>query len=615
MLLPLARGLELAAALSLFGTLVGALVVVPPGAAGPALRRQLVRLLRASLAASLAGAALWLPLQAVAITGAATFADLVAQSGLVATSTHFGTGLAARSALLLAAVAMAGRLESRRRLAVATLLAGIGLALQARLGHAAAADGALLPAAVALHVLAAGAWLGGLAPLGLALRALPIPLAARLLRRFSLVGGGAILVLAGSAVLQSRELIGDLGGWFGTRYGGLALAKIGGLTLLLAIAALNRLLLTPRIGSRNGRRALVVSIAIETLVGLAVVAVAVALATSPPAVHEVPLWPFAERPDLSRLDDPYIGRHVWRIAAFAAVLLAGIASLLWRRTRLLGPALAVATLWLLPLPNLRLLAMPAHPTSYQHSQTGYTASSIARGLDLVKRHCTDACFRPKDDPTDLTPYGLWQRGDGDLYWWLAEVFDRIGHSPFAYGTIAELEPRQRWQLIDYFRARAAGTAVAEAGAWPFPVLAPDMPLRCGERRLDLDALRGRPVHIAFRAGAAPGRLPPLPAGLDYVIVVVSRTEGPPPSAETSCLVSLPDVWTAYAAASGLDEEGLDGADLLVDANGWLRLRRLPGGGIAAAPETAAPGLASWDQAAATVATQPFAAGDVGGHGH
>ncbi|GAB4064238.1 CopD family protein [Ancylobacter sonchi] len=624
-LLPLARGLELAAALSLFGTLASALLVLPPGAAGPALRRRLTRLLRTSLVVGLAGALLWLPVQTAALTGATGLADLAAQSWLVASETHFGTSLAARSALLLAAVLVAGRLASRWRLAAATFLAGIGLALQAQLGHAAAAEGPLLPLAVGLHVVAAGAWLGGLLPLALALYALPAPVALRTLHRFSRVGGSAVLVLIASAVLQSDELIGDLGGWFGTPYGGLARLKIAGLLLLLAIAAINRFLLTPRLASPGGRRALAVSIGIETAVGLAVVAVAVSLATSPPAAHEVPVWPFAERPDLSHLDDPYIGRQVWRIAAIAAVLLLGVASLLWRRTRLVGPALAVVALYLLPLPNWRLLAKPATPTSYQRSETGFTASSVARGLDLVQLHCTDECFRPKDDPSDLTPYGLWQRPDGDLFWWLTDVFDRIGHSPFAHGTIAQLEPRQRWQLIDYFRARAAGTAVVEAGAWPFPVLAPDMPVSCGAQALDLDALRGRPIRLAFRADGASGQLPAIPAGLDYVTIVVGRraiatrtmSESPAsdPSTSEPCRTALPDAWDAYAISGGLDADRLDGVDLLVDANGWLRLRRLADGSIAPPVGPRAPGLSNWSEAVATVAQQPFAASELGSHRH
>ena len=613
-LLPFARGAELVAALSLFGTLASTLLVVPSGAADPSLRRRLTGLLRTSLAIGIVAAPLWLAAQTAAMTGAASLFELVTNGWSVATGTHFGINLVLRSALLVMAALLAGGLQSRRRLAGATLLAGVGLALQSQLGHAAAADDGRLPLAVALHVLAAGAWLGGLVPLALIVRALPMHDAVQALRRFSRLGVAAILVLIGTAVLQSDELIGDLGGWFGTPYGWLALGKIGGLAALLAIAAINRFVLTPRLGSHGGHRALLASIAVETIVGLAVVIVAVRLATSPPAAHEIAVWPFAERPDLSQIGDPYIARHVWRIAAIAGALALAAGSLLWHRTRLIGPALAAMLLWLLPLPNLALLAKPAYPTSYQHSETGYSASSIARGLDLVKRHCTAECFRPKDDPADLTPYGLWQRPDGDLFWWLTDTFDRIGHSPFAYGTIARLEARQRWQLIDYFRARAAGTAVAEAGAWPFPVLAPDLPVACGTRPVDLGALRGQPVHVSFRADGSDDAVPRIPRELGYLSVIVSQTASLP-ATPGPCRADLPDAWSAYAVASGLNEQQLDGTDLLVDANGWLRLRRLADGRIAAPGNAAAPGLATWAEASATVARDPFPLSELGSHRH
>ncbi|MDR6951161.1 putative copper export protein [Ancylobacter sp. 3268] len=612
-LLPAARGIELLGALSLFGTLAGAWLVVPPGAANASLRRHLSWLVRASLAVGLAGAPLWLAAQTVAMTDAAGPVQFATNAWSVATRTHFGISLVLRSALLVTATLAAGGLDSRRRLIVAALLAGTALALQSQLGHAAAADDAWFPLAVAVHVMAAGAWLGGLVPLALIVQALPAPVAARALRRFSRLGLASILALIGSAVVQSDRLIGDLGGWFGTPYGRLAFGKIAGLASLLLIAGVNRFILTPRAASHGGRRALLASIILETLIGLVVVSVAVRLATLPPAAHEVAVWPFAERPDLSQIGDPYIARHVWRIALIAGVLALALASLFWRRTRLIGPALAVTLLWLLPSPNLQLLAKPAYPTSFQHSETGYSVASIARGLDLVKRHCTAECFRPKDDPTDLTPYGLWQRPDGDLFWWLTETFDRIGHSPFAYGTIAGLEARQRWQLIDYFRARAAGTAVAEAGAWPFPVLAPDLPVICESRPADLRAQRGRPVHVAFRADGLAGAVTELSPELGYLTLIVSPTAAPAAIRET-CRAGSPDAWSAYAIASGLDEQQLDGTDLLIDANGWLRVRRLADGRVAPAGRTA-PGLSTWAEASATVARTPFPLTELRSHGH
>lgn len=602
LLLRIARALDLLSALAIFGTLSFALLVTPPNVR-PALADRFARLLRWSLVANLIGAALWLWTQAAAIIDAVSATEVVANLWLVASSTRFGTALLARTAGLLLAVGVAANLRSSRRTAIATLIAAIALGLQSQLGHAAAAEGPALPLAAGFHVLAAGAWLGGLIPLALAIRSLPTVLAGKALRRFSWVGIGAVLILVGSAWLQANRSIGNLGGWFGTPYGMTALLKIAGLVVLLAFAAINRQILTPRLAgrsSRSARRALAISIALETIIGVAVVIVAVTLATLPPAAHEAPVWPFPQRPDLSKWDDPYIAVHIWRSLAIAGTLLAGVLALLWRRTRLIGPLLAGIALFALPLPNLRLLAKPAHPTSYQRSATDYTVEAIARGLDLLRRHCTADCFRPKDDPSDLTPYGVWQRPDGDFFWWLTDVFDRIGHSPFAYGTIAGLEPRQRWQLIDYFRARVSGAAVEETGAWPYPVLAPQFQAACDGRTTGLDALRGRLVHLAFRGDGRTRDLPALPAGVDAITVLLVRDAPGVPG--PTCSTNLPDAWSAYAIAAGLDEDRLDGIDLLIDANGWLRLRRLPG-------------ASGWETAAADIVRAPFPASAVGTHGH
>ena len=76
--------------------------------------------------------------------------------------------------------------------------------------------GAELMASEALHLLAAGAWLGGLLPLFLAVRMLPHEGAASACRGFTPIGLAAVLLLAGTAVVQVVELMGGLAGLFGT---------------------------------------------------------------------------------------------------------------------------------------------------------------------------------------------------------------------------------------------------------------------------------------------------------------------------------------------------------------------------------------------------------------
>jgi putative copper export protein len=614
LLLRVARGLNLVSALSLFGIVVFALAIAAPLArqqAGIVLLARLQRLLLASALLNLASAAAWLPMQARAMAGPAEGYALIEQLTLVATGSTFGRALLLRTLLLAAGALLAGGLSSRLRLAAATLAALAGLALQSRLGHAAAADSALLAIAGGLHVVAAGAWIGGLVPLAIAIATLPGTEAGFAARRFSWIGLAAIGTLIATAFAQADALIGDLGGWFGTPYGLWALAKIAGLLTLLLLAAINRFIFTPRLDAATGRRGLVASIGVETAVGLAVVIAAVALATSPPAAHEQSWWPFPLRPDTDRWDLPYIRAEIDRAAIFAAVLLAGFASLWFRRTRLIGPLIAVllVAFWL-PRPNLRLLVKPAVPTSYQRSETGYSSASIVQGLALLKRFCTSDCFRPADDPSDLTPYGIWARPDGDLYWWLTAVFDRIGHSPLPYGTIAGLQPRERWQLIDYFRARVAGSAARSAGNWNYPVLAPDLPLLCDGAPTDLAALRGRVLRLVATPTDGRLELPEPPPELPVTTLLLTRDE--PASASLSpgvCTSSSPDAWTAFAIIAGVDEDRLAGTVLLIDANGWLRSR------VSGEPSEQAPPGEDPDERIRRIAAAPFAIADIGSHRH
>lgn len=150
----------------------------------------------------------------------------------------------------------------------ALTLAGMALAMQGGMGHAGATGGtagASLLLLEALHLLAAGAWLGGLLPLFLLVGSLPPQPASVASQSFSTVGLIAVLLIAGTALAQSWQWIGNLGGLFGTRYGHIALLKLGLFFTLLAFAGVNRFALTERlrvIGDAASRRLLRVSIAV-----------------------------------------------------------------------------------------------------------------------------------------------------------------------------------------------------------------------------------------------------------------------------------------------------------------------------------------------------------------
>jgi putative copper export protein len=184
----------------------------------------------------------------------------------------------------LALLALAGVLASRPRLAFA--MAGCALAMQPLLGHPAQA-GAVPALAEAVHVLAAGLWLGGLPALFLALRRLPAAAHPALLRRFGRLGYGAVLAIALSGLLQAVFLLGAWQRLWSTEYGHAMVVKTVLFALALVLAAENRFLHLPRLeaGRRAGKqtqRQLAASLAQEALLGLLLILAAAWLASLPP---------------------------------------------------------------------------------------------------------------------------------------------------------------------------------------------------------------------------------------------------------------------------------------------------------------------------------------------
>src|ERR1019366_3623361 len=220
----------------------------------------------------------------------------------------------------------------------AVLLAGIALVLQPLLGHAGAIGGsvgATLIASEVMHLLAAGAWLGSLLPLFITIGTLPHNFAATACRSFTPIGLSAVLVLAGTAVLQVTDLMGGMPGLFGTGYGHVALVKVGLFGVLLALAAVNRLALTDRLAGAApdaARRHMRTSIAIETVLGAVVVITAGFLATHTPGTHEEPVWPFPWRPSLSVFAEPDLrGEVIGALVAVGVAVIMTVAGMIWRR--------------------------------------------------------------------------------------------------------------------------------------------------------------------------------------------------------------------------------------------------------------------------------------------
>ena len=146
-----------------------------------------------------------------------------------------------------------------------------------------------------MHLLAAGAWLGGLLPLLLAVQLLP-PLGGALAARwFSPLGKACVIAMTITAAFQGWQLIGDVPGLVGTAYGEMAIGKLGFFGALFAFAFVNRYIFAPALLGSDpaaARRTLLRSIAVQTGFGLAIVVAAALLSNLPPALHEQPLWPF-----------------------------------------------------------------------------------------------------------------------------------------------------------------------------------------------------------------------------------------------------------------------------------------------------------------------------------
>src|SRR5258708_5654729 len=104
----------------------------------------------------------------------------------------------------------------------------------------------------AAHLLAAGAWLGGLLPLGFILvhygREIETARATDLdeiLLRFSGMGYVAVATLIGSGLLNGWFLIGNVAGLFATPYGQLLIVKRVLFAGMLALAVSNRFWIVP----------------------------------------------------------------------------------------------------------------------------------------------------------------------------------------------------------------------------------------------------------------------------------------------------------------------------------------------------------------------------------
>jgi putative copper export protein/mono/diheme cytochrome c family protein len=511
----------------------------------------------------------------------------------------------------------------------AALLTTAGVAVASWAGHAVVVNsGSALPALVnAVHLVAAGAWLGALPALCLLLRAASRddgadarPYAVLATHRFSSWALCVMAAIVATGVWNAWYEVGGVPGLAGTPYGRLVLLKVALLIPVLALAAWNRRSLLPRLGGdgatvgRPAMRKLGGFVAVEALLGAALVTVAAVLAVTPPGRHTTPAWPFRFRlaPEVTWTypgvkTQVLIGAQIALVGALA--LLAACLLRRWRPLMLAGAAVLLVAGAQYALPPL---SVDAYPTTYRRPSIPYTAASIAHGQTLFRAHCT-ACHgqtgrgdgpaaaglpRP---PADLTAPHTNDHTAGDIFWWLTH-----GLGGVMPGFSAALPEDDRWDLINFLRALSAGEASRSLAYIDEPerrhVTAPDFTFATGPAQSSLRDYRGRqPVLLVlFSLPSSHPRLAELARSYDdlrsfnaAVIAVpmdggeriLSRLGGFPPILFAVATEGAAEIVSTYGLFSRtLTREGArpnppmpSHVEFLVDRSGYLRARWIPGG--------------------------------------
>jgi len=281
----------------------------PPWRVVRPFRGRLFGLLSASLVLAVVSGAGWLLLLAAKI-GNQSLSEAITEgtAWVLLTQTRFGLDWQLR---LLLAVLLAGSLLLERRTPsrwldlFAALAGSIFIAALAWAGHGAATSGIagdVHLGADIFHLIAAGAWLGGLIPFVLLVRLLRhsdepgwATIACAVVSRFSNLGIIAVGTLLVSGTINAWFLVGGPVNWTGTGYGRLLQLKIALFVGMICLAAVNRQYLMPHLSAdisgydpeRRTRtaRKMERNAMLEVTLGLAVVVVVAMLGITQPATE------------------------------------------------------------------------------------------------------------------------------------------------------------------------------------------------------------------------------------------------------------------------------------------------------------------------------------------
>jgi putative copper resistance protein D len=301
-----ARSAQIAASILLAGIFAfEAIMLGPVRRAGSddlnELKRQFAQLALWTLLAALLSALLWLALEVTSMSGlsfAKAFSGTAWRTLLF--ETEFGRVWQVRLGLsavtfALAAFTLAQDQMRRGLLLVLWLLSVVLLVSLAWISHAAAAR--VQPLGLlgdALHLCAAGAWIGGLAPLAIFLTRARASFtlgecAAPVLKRFSTLSLSGVSVLAGTGISNSWLLVGSIPALFTTRYGWLLLFKLTLFGILVGFGARNRFVIKTKLLNAPASSDLLTqlrrNVICEACLGLAVMIIVACLGVMPPARH------------------------------------------------------------------------------------------------------------------------------------------------------------------------------------------------------------------------------------------------------------------------------------------------------------------------------------------
>lgn len=369
-----------------------------------------------------------------------------------------------------------------------------------------------------------------------------------------------------------------LPGLLGSRAGHLALASGAALALALAAAWLwRREADTDSHDGKPARRGAVLAAGALALLALLL---GQGFAWQGGESLAVAHWPFAWRYDADLPVSPHTWRRLaWAGAQMASAVLLALAAWRWRRwciaLSLAAIALGASVSW----PHPRMLLTEARATSYQRSPLPFSDRELLRGAALYQAHCASCHGAGADGrgvraaslprwPSVLGPALFDNRLEGELHWRVAHGGDAPQDAPAMPAFGAALSDDDIWRVLDYLRLQAYGLS---GGAGMPAVPAPAVALSCRDGRAAwLTDLRGLPVRVLAQAPGAS------PEPQDPRLLTVALSRDGAPVADADCVAAGPQAWAAYALAAGLPEDGLAGAQFMVDRRGWLRARRLPG---------------------------------------